>query len=130
MNKQKLNSNHFCYVLFLEMSPADFINILQTNQIIDNLVFLETKKNLDLYQEAKERLDARQTDNLNFDFDYDTEPFVFNKYIDGKLDRAYKICIFEYCEDKIEPVQTSNVYCEGMPLFFDGEGNMIKTILN
>lgn len=130
MKKAVLTDNHFCYVLFLEMSPDDFISLLKINGIMDGLVFLDSKNNKEIYQEAKERVLNLNLGQVVFDFDYDAEPFVFDKYINGKLDRAYKICIFEYGTQNIYSGQTSNVYCEGMPLFFDQDGNMIKNSLN
>lgn len=131
MEKTRLTDKHFCYILFLEMAPADFIALMKTNGIIDSMKYLDAKINLELYQEAKELLTGKNFGRVEFDFDYDSEPFVFNKYINGKLDRAYKICIFEYGEEEKDYTgQTSNVYCNGMPLFFDSEGNMIKNSLN
>ncbi len=130
MEKIKLTDKHFCYVLFLEMQPSDFINLLKTNEIVENIKFLEINKNKELYQEAKDLILDKNYGNIIFDFDYDSEPFVFNKYIDCKLDRAYKICIFELVE-KEHAIKTSNVYSEkGMPLFFDPNGDMIKNSLN
>lgn len=131
MEKTKLTDKHFCYVLFLEMKPTDFIKLMKTNGIIDNLVFLDIKKNKELYQEAKELLIGKDFGNVDFDFDYDLEPFFFNKYINGKLDRAYKICIFEHVsEEKSFEGNTSEIYLDGMPLFYDAEGNLIKISLN
>lgn len=131
MEKTKLTENHFCYVLFLEMSPIDFVNLLKTNGVIDNLKYLDCKYHNELYEEAKERMVGMNLGQIYFDFDYDSEPFVFNKYIGNKLDRAYKICVFEYnteedcCVDK-----TSSFYCEGMPIFFDEKGEIIRNSLN
>lgn len=128
MYKTKLTDKHFCYALFLEMSPDDFIGLLETNEIVDNLKYINPKFHNELYIEAKALITEKHAPNIQFDFDYDTEPFVFNKYINGKLDRAYKICIFS--TENHSPIKTSNVYCEGMPLFFDPDGNMIKNSLN
>ena len=130
MSKSKLTDKHFCYVLFLEMSPDDFISLMKTNAVIDNIVYLDSKKHQELYQETKDLLVSRDLGQVYFDFDYDAEPLVFNKYINGKLDRAYKICIFEHGSEKDYTGRTSNVYCNGMPLFFDPNGNMIKNSLN
>jgi len=130
MSTKKLTEKHFCYVLFLEMTPGDFISLMKTNGIVDNLSYLDSKRNVELYNEAKELLVSKDFGNVHFDFDYDLEPFVFNKYINGKLDRAYKICIFEYGEEKDYVGTTSNLYCEGMPVFFDADGNIIKNSLN
>ncbi len=127
MKETRLTDNHFCYVLFLEMLPTDFINLLKTNEIVDKLTFLEVKHNVELYQEAKEKLINKNLGSIYFEFDYDSEPFIFNKYINGKLDRPYKICIFEYIPDEKRFLgKTSNTYCNGEPLFFDLDGNMIK----
>ena len=128
---KKLTDKHFCFFIFLEMPPEDFANLLQTNAVVDCLVFLDPKSNLELYNEAKELMCGKEMGSVFLDFDYDSEPFVFNKYINGKLDRAYKICIFEAKEEEMSYTgQTSNVYCDGTPLFFDPEGNMIKPSLN
>jgi hypothetical protein len=112
------------------MAPADFIALMKTNGKIDSLKFLEPKRNQELYEEAKDFLSKKDLGNTYFDFDYDSEPFVFNKYINGKLDRAYKICIFEYGEEKDYTGQTSKFYINGMPMFYDPEGNIIKNSLN
>lgn len=130
MTKSKLTNNHFCYILFLEMSPTEFLDLLKINTIIDNMIFLDEKDNLELYQEAKQLLLKKDFSYVSFDFDYDSEPFVFNKYINGKLDRAYKICIFEMKEEKDYIGETSKLYCDGMPIFFDPEGQIIKNYLN
>ena len=97
MEKNKLTDKHLCYVVFLEMSPADCISLLETNSIAENIVLLEVKDNLELYQEAKElMIDKYSFDNyIKFDFDVDSEPFIFYKHIGNKIDRVYKICIFE-----------------------------------
>lgn len=130
MEKTRLTDKHFCYVLFLEMAPADFIALMKTNGIVDNIKYLDSKRNLELYQEAKELLTGKDFGQVEFDFDFDSEPFVFNKYINGKMDRAYKICIFEYGEEKDYTGQTSKLYCDGMPMFYDPQGNIIKNSLN
>lgn len=130
MEKIKLTEKHFCYVLFLEMAPDDFIALMKTNGIVDKMKFLDSKRNKELYAEAKELLCEKDFGNIYFDFDYDSEPFIFNKYINGKLDRAYKICIFEYGEEKDYTGQTSKLYIDGMPMFYDPEGNIIKKSLN
>src|SRR5258708_32747077 len=130
MKETKLTNKHFCFVIFLEMNPADFLKLLHSNSVGKDFIFLESKGNPELYQEAKEVLLNKNLGGVDFDFDYDAEPFVFNKYINGKLDRAYKICIFE----QEEPVKsfsgkTSNEYCDGIPLFFDPTATMIKNSL-
>ncbi len=130
MKEIKLTDKHFCYVLFLEMTPTDFANLLKTNGVVDNLKYLDSKYYTELYEEAKERMVRMNSGQVSFDFDFDSEPFVFNKYINGKLDRLYKICVFEYDTEDDFAGKTSSIYCEGMPLFFDAEGNMIKHSLN
>lgn len=136
MEATKLTDRHFCYVIFLEMPPIDFVNLLETNGVIDNLKYLDCKYHRELYEEAKERMVVMNLGQIYFDFDYDSEPFVFNKYIGSKLDRAYKICVFEYGEDENCIGKTSNfenisdVFLEGMPLFFDTEGKIIRNSLN
>jgi hypothetical protein len=112
------------------MAPSDFIKLMKTNGIVDKMKFLDSKENIGLYKEAKELLTGKDFGQVEFDFDYDSEPFVFNKYINGKLDRTYKICIFEYGEEKDYTGQTSKVYIDGMPIFYDQQGNIIKNSLN
>lgn len=129
-DSKQLTDKHFCYILFLEMPPSDFINLMKINCILEDVIYLEPKDCVGLYQEAKELLLKKDLGDVSFDFDYDTEPFVFNKYVNGKLDRAYKICIFEHGVEKSYTGKTSSLYCDGMPLFFDHENNIIKTSLN
>jgi len=129
-----LTDKHFCYVLFLEMSPEAFISFMHTNTGV-NISYLQPLDNIELYIEAKKLiLEKEGFMDVSFDFAYKTEPLVFNKYISGKLDRPYKICIFEAKEEDNTQWQfngkTSDVYCDGKPLFFDGSGNMIKNSEN
>lgn len=130
MEKIKLTDKHFCYVLFLEMSPEDFSNLMKTNGISANLVMLNVQKNVELYQEAKDLIENKDMGSVYFDFDYDSEPFVFDKYINGKLDRTYKICIFEVQEENKHTGSTSDIYFDGMPQFFGIHGEIIKNSLN
>ena len=133
MNK-KLTNYHFCYVIFREMTPNEFANLLQTNTGIENLIFLEIESNEDLYEEAKQLIKTQYSNfkNLLFEFPYKNEPYTFNKFIDGNLDRTYKICIFEVLENKKENTnwefngKTSNLYFDDIPLFIDPNGKVIK----
>jgi hypothetical protein len=128
---KRLTDKHFCFVVFLEMAPSDFANLLHTNTLTENLNFLDVRENLELYNEAKEMIVSQSFGNVIFDFDYDTEPFVFNKYIDGQLDRPYKICIFEAGEPEVSyKGKTSQFYCDKMPVFYDTEGQIIRNSLN
>ena len=131
MKESKLTEWHFCFAIFLEMSVEEFVRLLQTNSPEVYYKFLDARSNLELYEEAKESMLNKRLGGVDFDFDYDTEPFVFNKYINGKLDRAYKICIFEISEREISfSGKTSDAYCNGLPLFYDLDGNLIKNSLN
>lgn len=126
----KLTDKHLCMVLFLEMPPADFIELMHTNAMIENLVLLDSRYNLELYQEAKDLLESKLMGDVFFNFDYDSEPFTFDKYIGGKLDRTYKICIFEQCEQRDYRGRTSNLYVDGIPVFYDSFGHVIKNSYN
>jgi hypothetical protein len=126
----KLTDKHLCMVLFLEMKPSDFISLMQTNCMIENLVYLDSRYNNELYQEAKDELESKLLGDVFFNFDYDSEPFVFDKYIGGRLDRTYKICIFEQCEQRDLRGMTSGLYINGVPVFYDNFGNVIKNSYN
>lgn len=132
--KKTLNKNHFCYVIFKEMTPVDFLTLMELNVGMLDLHFLNYSENDDLYSEAKGLIlrRASQSQGIVFDFAYDSEPYVFNKFIDGQLDRQYKICIFEFREPEEEKYKgkTSEAYYNDMPMFFDPEGNLIKNSLN
>lgn len=124
-----LRDNHFCYVIFKEMNPLDFLSLMELNVGLKNMVFLDYDSNLELYSEAKGLIlqGISNKTGVVFDFAYESEPFVFNKFINGQLDRQYKICIFEV---KKEKRKTSDVYCDKMPIFYDPNGDIIKNSLN
>lgn len=134
MEKKKLTEYHFCYVIFNEMSPSSFKDLLEMNIGVTNLEYLDIILNEDLYKEAKESIieKTRMYDWVKVEFPFENDPFVFNKFIDNNFDRTYKICIFETKNAIMNNSgwdfkgKTSNVYCNGKPLFFDEEGNMIK----
>jgi hypothetical protein len=134
MEKKKLTNSHFCYVIFYEMSPSHFKDLLEMNIGVTFLKYLDVILNEDLYKEAKELIveKTKMYDTVRVEFSFENDPFVFNKFIDNNFDRTYKICIFEVADENTNSSgwefkgKTSNVYCNGKPLFFDGEGSMIK----
>ena len=126
-----LTNKHFCFFIFLEMSTKDFINILQINTGMQDIVFIDPIYNRELYQEAKNKMINMKPSFVSLEFDYDMEPFVFDKYIDGKLDRAYKLCIFEQGVPEPNFIgKTSNLHIDGMPVFFDKDGIRVLNSLN
>lgn len=130
MEKINLTDKHFCYVIFSDMNPNDFIGLMKTNRIVEDLTYLDINRNIELYREAKELILLKDLGNESFEFNSDLEPFIFNKYINGKMERSYKICIFEHGKKENYIGKTSNLYCDGLPIFFDPEGEIIKNCLN
>jgi len=133
MEKKKLTNHHFCYVIFNEMNPSTFKDLLEMNIGVTFLEYLDVILNEDLYKEAKQLI-VEKTKTYEFvkvEFPFESDPFVFNKFIDNNFDRTYKICIFESKDDKMENSgwdfnKTSAVYCNGKPLFYDDGANLIK----
>lgn len=106
------------------MTPQDFLNLMELNVGLVGLEFLNYDKNKEIYSEAKSLIlnSVSNKSGVVFDFAYDSEPFVFNKFINGQLDRQYKICIFELKEEKARITK--------MPVFFDPNGDIVKNSLN
>jgi len=124
---KKLTLDHFCYYIFNEMTLENFQSFLDMNCGGKALRYLEIDKNKELYDEAKEQIMAHTFDSVNIEFPLEEFPYVFEKFIDGKFDRVYKICIFEISKEERTPlIKTSDVYCNGEPLFFDEDNNLIK----
>lgn len=132
MEKIKLTEKHFCYVMLLDMSTEDFIEQMDINEIVSNLDLLSEKNNKELYLEARKIIESKNKLGCSFEFEYDIEPFVFKKYIDGIPGKEYRICVFQQNHEKVKHpiIKTSDFYIKGMPLFFDADGNMIKHSLN
>ena len=127
----KLTGKHLCYVIFSEMSPSSFIDMLELNFGIVGLIHIRENGNEELYEEAKQKMLNLFTGTISFDFKFSMNPFYFNKRINGKLDGCYKICIFEQDFEKKDYVcQTSSLYYNGVPKFFDEDGKIIKNSLN
>lgn len=128
---KKLTLNHFCYYIFNEMTLESFQSFLDINCGGKNMKYLEIDKNKELYEEAKEQILSHPFGFVKIEFPKEEFPFVFEKFIDGKFDRTYKICIFEITEEERVPlIKTSDVYCNGEPLFYDQQGELIKKNLN
>jgi hypothetical protein len=124
---KKLTLDHFCYYIFNEMTLESFQSFLDMNCGGKALRYLEIDKNKELYDEAKEQIMAHNFDFVKIEFPLEEFPYVFEKFIDGKFDRVYKICIFEISKEERTPlIKTSDVYCNGEPLFFDEDNNLIK----
>jgi hypothetical protein len=125
--EKKLTLDHFCYYIFNEMTLESFQSFLDINCGGKNLKYLEIDKNKELYEDAKKQIMAHPFDFVKIEFPLEEFPYVFEKFIDGKFDRTYKICIFEITEEERIPlIKTSDVYCNGEPLFFDEDNNLIK----
>ncbi len=124
---KKLTLDHFCYYVFNEMTLESFQSFLDINCGGKALRYLEIDKNKELYDEAKEQIMAHTFNFVTIEFPLEEFPYVFEKFINGKFDRVYKICIFEISKEERTPlIKTSDVYCNGEPLFFDEDNNLIK----
>lgn len=124
---KKLTLDHFCYYIFNEMTIESFQSFLDINCGGKNLKYLEIDKNKELYEEAKEQIMAHPFDFVKIEFPLEEFPYVFEKFIDGKFDRVYKICIFEISkEERIPLIKTSDTYYRGKPMFFDDNNDLIK----
>lgn len=124
---KKLTENHFCYFIFNEMTITQFQAFLETNAGGKYFNYLPISENLEFYEEAKTNILQQAFSFVQIEFPFVEFPFVFEKFIDGKFDRTYKICIFEINNEEREPsIKTSGVYCNGKPLFFDENKNLIN----
>ena len=132
MNEIKLTDKHFCYVVSLDMSIEDFIEQMDINEIVADLDLLSEKSHKELYLEARKRIENKNRLGCSFEFDYDIEPFIFKKYIDGKPVKEYRICIFQQNNEKTKHsiIKTSKFYLNNLPVFFDDSGSVIKISLN
>lgn len=129
---KKLTLDHFYYYIFNEMTLESFQSFLDINCGGKALRYLEIDKNKELYDEAKEQIMAHTFNFVTIEFPLEEFPYVFEKFINGKFDRVYKICIFEISKEEIvlqakqyPSIKTSDVYCDGKPLFFDENDNLI-----
>lgn len=124
---KKLTLDHFCYYIFNEMTLESFQSFLDINCGGKNLKYLEIDKNKELYEDAKKQIMAHPFDFVKIEFPLEEFPYVFEKFIDGKFDRIYKICIFEINNEKRIPlIKTSDTYYHGKPMFFDDNNDLIK----
>lgn len=128
MEKYKIGK-YICYAVPIDLDVEVVISMLETNGMAEHLIYLDERSHKDLYTWARKVMQQKQTIGVSFDFDYDHEPLIFNKYVNGKMSGEYRICIFEKSENKYKG-KLSDIYCNGMPLFYDTEGNLIKPSLN